>query len=243
MRPPAIPVATGDVHDVPVGVSLPGEDVCAARVRPTVENRPANAPFNRTRGVSANDEIPRVTGNFVGTTDEIIQWAACKWGLDLTWARNQAAIESFWRQNDAFGDFDSDPAGCLPGHPIGADGVPGQCPQSVGLLQVRYPYHRSAFENNNAIRSTAYNVDYAWSFWRRCFEGELTWLNMEERGRQYSAGDGLGCMGVWFSGRWYTDAAVRYMNRLPSAGGSIPLPTSIPGLTNVALRSGDRRGR
>ena len=182
--------------------------------------------FNRTRGVSANNETPRVTGNFVGTTDEIIQWAACKWGLDVTWARNQAAAESFWRQNDSFGDFGSDPAACLPGHPIGADGVPGQCPQSVGLLQVRYPFHRSAFENNNAIRSTAYNADYAWSFWRRCFEGEFTWLNSEVRGRQYAAGDGLGCMGVWFAGRWYTSQAITYMNRVPSAGRSIPTPPS-----------------
>ena len=223
---PELPAASGSVHDVGVGGTLPSEAQCAARVRPTAENRPANGPFNRTRGVSANNENPRVTGNFVGTTDEIIQWAACKWGLDVTWARNQAAAESFWRQNDSFGDFGSDPAACLPGHPIGADGVPGQCPQSVGLLQVRYPFHRSAFENNNAIRSTAYNADYAWSFWRRCFEGQFTWLNSVERGRQYAAGDGLGCMGMWFAGRWYTSAAIGYMGRVPSASGLIPTPTS-----------------
>ena len=27
------------------------------------------------------DYFPRITGNFTGTTDEIIQWAACKWGM------------------------------------------------------------------------------------------------------------------------------------------------------------------
>ena len=101
-------------------------------------------------------------------------------------------------------------------------------PQSIGLLQVRYPYHQSAFENNNAIRSTAYNADYAWSVWRRCFEGEYTWLNDVERGRTYAAGDGLGCMGVWFSGRWYTSAAVGYMNRISTAGNSIPPPPTGP---------------
>ena len=106
-------------------------------------------------------------GNFVGTTDEIIQWAACKWGMDVQWAHNQAALESFWYMST-----------------VGDNG------ESFGLLQVRRPYHASAFENENAVRSTAYNADYAWSIWRRCFEGEYTWLNDYERGRQYTAGDG-----------------------------------------------------
>ena len=155
------------------------------------ENRPANAPYNSVRGSSPNDENPRVTGNFTGTTDEILQWAACKWGLDPNWARAQAAIESWWLQTS-----------------VGDNG------ESFGILQDRRPYHPSAFEDDNAIRSTAYNADYAWSVWRRCFEGEYTWLNTVERGRQYTAGDGLGCMGFWFSGRWYTAAAVGYMDRV-----------------------------
>ena len=115
---------------------------------------------------------------------------------------------------------------CLPGHSIGADGRPNECPEATGLLQVRYQYHLSAFEDNNATRSTAYNADYAWSIWRRCFEGEYTWLNDVEHGEgaTYTAGDGLGCMGVWFSGRWYTDDAIGYMERLPTAGSGIPMP-------------------
>ena len=223
--PAAIPNASGPVHVVPVGGELPGEAECADRVVPTAENRPENVPFNSTRGTSPNDENPRVTGNFVGTTDEIIQWAACKWGMDPTWARNQAALESFWIHTTV-ADFATDPAVCLPGHSIGADGRPNECPEATGLLQVRYQYHLSAFEDNNAIRSTAYNADYAWSIWRRCFEGEYTWLNDVEHGEgaTYTAGDGLGCMGVWFSGRWYTDDAIGYMERLPTAGSGIPMP-------------------
>ena len=38
----------------------------------------------------------RVTGNFTGTTDEIIQWAACKWGIDEDIVRAQMAKESWW---------------------------------------------------------------------------------------------------------------------------------------------------
>ena len=40
----------------------------------------------------------RVTGNFTGTTDQIIQWAACKWGIDEDIVRAQAAKESGWHQ-------------------------------------------------------------------------------------------------------------------------------------------------
>ena len=225
----AIPTASGPVHVVPVGGALPSDAECADRVVPTAENRPENIPFNNTRGSSPNDENPLVTGNFVGTTDEIIQWASCKWGMDPTWARNQAALESFWIHT-TIADFATDPAVCLPGHPIGVDGRPGECPEATGLLQIRIQYHPTAFEDDNAIRSTAYNADYAWSIWRRCFEGEYTWLNEVERGEgaTYAAGDGLGCMGVWFSGRWYTEAAVGYMDRLPTAGSGIPMPAPAP---------------
>ena len=200
---PPMPEVSGPVHDVPAGGALPSEATCAARVQRVAESRPQNASANQTRGSSPNNENPRVTGNFVGTTDEIIQWAACKWGLDPSWARAQALVESFWIQST-----------------VGDNG------ESFGLLQVRRPYHQSAFEGENAVRSTAYNADYAWSIWRRCFNGEYTWLNTVERGRNYAAGDSLGCIGLWFAGRWYTDAAVGYMNRV--AGTSVPSTPSPP---------------
>jgi hypothetical protein len=40
--------------------------------------------------------LPRVDGQFTGTTDEIIQWAACKWGLPDNLLRAEAAHESSW---------------------------------------------------------------------------------------------------------------------------------------------------
>ena len=59
---------------------------------------PTNATYNATRGTTANTAYPRVTGNFTGTTDEILQWAACKWGIDEDLVRAQVAIESWWDQ-------------------------------------------------------------------------------------------------------------------------------------------------
>ena len=78
---------------------------------------------------------------------------------------------------------------------------------------MRFLYHGEAYEDENAIRSSAYNADYAYAVWRTCFEGEFTWLNTVERGAAYSAGDLRGCMGVWFSGRWYVPDAYDYLGR------------------------------
>ena len=45
---------------------------------------------------------------------------------------------------------------------------------------------------------------------RNCFEGNEGWLNQFERGRDYAAGDLWGCVGLWFSGRWYYGGAIEY---------------------------------
>ena len=103
-----------------------------------------------------------------------------------------------------------DTGDCAPGHPIGADGRPGECPESVGLMQVRTPYFRDSVDGS--LRSSAYNLDVALNAWRNCFDGKDTWLNDVERGRQYGAGDAWGCIGKWFSGRWYTGPAQTYIN-------------------------------
>jgi autotransporter family porin len=151
----------------------------------------------------------RVTGNFTGTTDEIIQWAACKWGIDEDIVRAQVAKESYWTQ-DAAGDYGSDPKSCVPGQTIGENrDQPGQCPQSIGLMQVRYPYWSWAFPG--ATASSAYNLDAALAARRNCFDGNETWLNTVEGGKDYAAGDIWGCIGLWFSGRWYDQPAKDYI--------------------------------
>jgi hypothetical protein len=42
--------------------------------------------------------LRRVDGRFTGTTDEILQWAACKWGLPDNLLRADAVDESTWFQ-------------------------------------------------------------------------------------------------------------------------------------------------
>jgi autotransporter family porin len=196
---------------LPPGSALPSDGECAARVRPTAEIRPQNATYNARRGhadTSQPGTYARVTGNFTGTTDEIIQWAACKWGFDEDVVRAQTAKESWWSQRSG-GDLTGDASLCPPGHGIGVDGHPGQCPESWGVQQVRYPYFRWAFMD--ALDSTAYNLDVALAARRSCYEGYETWLNTVDRGRDYAKGDLWGCVGMWFSGRWYTQPAVDYI--------------------------------
>ncbi len=219
-RPVEPPVQFGTL---PPGARLPSGAECARLVRasPSPENRPANKKFNDTTGqrvtrafFPAGDSpqvstlAPLISGDFTGTTEEILRWAACKWGIDQNIVFAQAAVESWWEQ-DNLGDWGTDAALCPPGHGLGADGTPGECPQSYGILQTRYPYERASWPGVG--RSTAMNVDAAYAIWRSCYDGYEVWLNNEPRGQQYHAGDLWGCVGRWYAGSWHTAAANQYI--------------------------------
>ncbi len=194
------PPSTGHFNTLPPGSALPSDATCAAQVRRATEIRPQNATYNQIKGFGTPANAPsalfkRVTGNFTGTTDEIIQWAACKWGIDEDIVRAQTAKESWWTMTA-----------------VGDNG------ESFGLMQVRQPYIAWAFNNGNgdAKSSSAFNMDVALAYRRNCLEGNETWLNTVDRGRDYAAGDLWGCVGLWFSGRWYTQPSVQYINDVQS---------------------------
>jgi autotransporter family porin len=187
--PPPTNPGSGHFSTLPLGAALPSGAECAGRVRSAVEIRPENAAPNANRGSRANANTrtdwsgwTRVDGAFSGTTDEIIQWAACKWGIDEDIVRAQVIKESYWYMS-----------------------TNGDGGDSWGLGQVRASAHPSAFQYSVTARnSSAYNLDYTYASWRACFEGNYTWLNnTSERTGTYGPGDVWGCVGVWFSGRWY----------------------------------------
>lgn len=199
---------TGHFITLPPGSQLPSDAQCAARVRrsswePRADNYQANhtnvyAQGHRLTGsyLKAYGYQSRVTGNFTGTTDEIIQWAACKWGFDEDDIRAQAVQESYWHQS-ALGD-------CRGGTVPETHGC-----QSVGIMQVKGadipPTHPGTWPY--AYQSTAFNLDYTLAVRRACFEGKETWL-----GNGYHAGDVWGCVGRWFSGRWHDGGAQNYIH-------------------------------
>ncbi len=221
----APPVSTKYFGTLPPGAKLPSDAECAAAVKARPENKRSNASANATLGnqhiatnffsgddARANTEIGvRVTGNFTGTTDEILQWAACKWGIDEDTVRAQAAVESWWLQGTK-GDWTTDSSRCAPGHGLGVDGKAGQCPESFGILQNRYPYEQSGWPGID--KSTAFNADLAYGIWRVCYEGYEGWLNDVDRGSTYGAGDAWGCIGRWYAGRWHTQAAETYITKV-----------------------------
>ena len=225
---PLVLVPSSKFTTLPPGSALPSDAQCAARVKHKPENKRVNVTYNATPGNQqlgsdifggddprAYAEIGfRVTGYFSGTTDEILQWAACKWGIDEDIVRAQAAIESWWHQ-DAKGDWGTDSNRCPPGHGLGVDDPvdhPDTCPESWGLLQTRYPYQASAWPG--MANSTAFEADTAYAIWRACYEGYEVWLNQVDHGQAYGPGDVWGCVGRWYAGRWHTAEAEYYIGRV-----------------------------
>jgi hypothetical protein len=208
---------------LPPGAKLPSGAQCARLVRasPSPEIRPANEPFNATIGYQvgpgffvAGDSplvktlVPLINGDFTGTTEEILRWAACKWGIDQDIVFAQAAVESWWNQ-DELGDWATQASLCAPGHGLGSDGKPGQCPASFGILQDKYVFEKPGWPGLGI--STAMDVDVAYAIWRSCYDGYEVWLNDQPRGSQYHAGDLWGCVGRWSAGSWYTGEANQYI--------------------------------
>lgn len=205
------------------GAELPTGDQCASWVRATgdgTESRPDNTAANAsvptasvTDGLiidgadtARNQRLaPRIDGDFTGTTEQILRWGACKWGFDEDMTRARAVAESSWRMSTT-GDRTEDAGLCA------RIGLSAPCPQSYGLLQVKGTVHEGTYPTS--VRATAFGVDYAMAWLRACFEGGFGWLEGTGDGRGYGAGDELGCVGAWFSGRWWDQAANDYVGKV-----------------------------
>jgi len=137
----------------------------------------------------------RITGNFTGTTDEIIQWAAWKWGLDEDIIRAAAVNESGWDQANA-GD------------------VVNGTPYSFGIMQVRRPdgQQYNGWQGTHPLsqQSTPFNIDFYGAVLRSGIDGYQTW--MLSRWPTMNNADVWGWVGAWYSGQWYDAGAVNYIN-------------------------------
>jgi hypothetical protein len=192
--------------------------------------------------------LPRVDGQFTGTTDEIFQWAACKWGLPDDLLRGVAYRESQWYQYETY------PSGrCLPdygctdlfssatgdsevycdglatyGYDYQKDFGSGRCPKTFSIVSVmswedpswgrKWPEHQNGTFPFNR-KSTAFAVDYYGSYLRGCYEG-WSYLGMK------TAGDLDGCVGSWYSGAWHDTAGDGYLRRVRDAMNTRPWLTT-----------------
>lgn len=173
----------------------------AKRVRGHFEPRPQNRKANHRvptkrqlrlfrKQNTANPYAKWVTGNYRGTTDQIIQWAAAKWGLDVDYMRATAAVETWWVMSF-----------------VGNEGT------AFGLYQVRKPYHCEGKVVCGLFRhDTAMNADYYGAIIRSYFDGKQTWLNtVTGNGKRYAKGDFWGSVGYWAAGRWWVPAGDIYI--------------------------------
>jgi autotransporter family porin len=179
------------------GSPILSDDAANARVRRSAwEPRPQNATANSRvptatelssfRAASNNQSpyVPLVTGAFTGTTDELIQWAAHKWGFDEDVMRAEAVNESSWVQAAA-----------------GDGGI------SYGLMQIKSTVWRGTSPLSRV--STAFNLDMYGAILRQCYDGKATWL-----GNGYKGGDLWGCLGYYYSGNWYDSGAQAYITHV-----------------------------
>jgi hypothetical protein len=200
------------------GTPLPSARQCTARVRRSAwEPRPENEEANRTvppQPVSLgefsqftdewNEQYrTRITGNFRGTTDEIIQWAACKWGWSDDIVRAEAVRESEWRMHTE-GDVEPRSEGVCT-----FDDTRDPCPTSFGIMQVKWQFHpevadpRVGSSYPLSKQSTAFNIDLQLAEMRGCYDGMSSYLGD-------TRGDVWGCLGSWWSGEWHDEGGDRY---------------------------------
>jgi hypothetical protein len=137
---------------------------------PTAEELHA---FYRARSSAGLTTVKRdpylrfVTGGFSGTTDEIIQWAAWKWGIPADWLRAVYVDESWWRQS-ARGDLHYVGLTNVWKYPPqsrqtnGGGAYTGRVWESLGLSQVKWRPDGSLGSGTEPLRwkSTAFSVDY-----------------------------------------------------------------------------------
>jgi len=202
--PAPAPAPTAKSTWRPVGSPILSDAEAAAHVRLSDwEPRAGNTVPNHTVPTQAQRDFYNAqsqnyqtrglfTGNYTGTTDEIIQWVSWKWGLDEDVVRAVAATESWWNQN-AYG-FDY---------------------QGGGLMSPTWSQNPGL--NPIGMTSTAANLEVFAGYMREYYDnpdGRSNWFNDVDHGQTYSAGDEWGSIGAWYAGRWHTAAAEAYITKV-----------------------------
>jgi Bacterial Ig domain len=235
---------SGAVHfnTLPPHSALPSDSQCAALIATTPETMPGNASYNSSSVIPSSatltgvhtapvygatwvpaSDFTRVDGDYSGSTDMILRWTACKWGIDEDVVRAQAWNESGWSQTDV-GDWRTTLADCEMGIWNGWTGT--GCYQSHGILEVKL-FDFNAYPE--AITSTAANADFRMAYQRACMNGDISYLSSDTPTSGYptypnGTTDQIlwGCIGDWYSGDWYDSGALSYIAQVQQYYASKP---------------------
>jgi hypothetical protein len=197
----------------PAGSAPLSDADAAARVTPARETIAANAAANAYRpsageldafrngqkdkygrtAVMYNPLTARVTGGFSGTTDEILQWAAHKWGIPEDVVRAVAVNESGWKMSQ-LGDRKTVANPLLYPAQSRIAGT-SDVYQSLGVTQIKWtPEGLHPGTEPLRWKSTAFSADYWGSVIRYYFNGVCDWC-----GTGYSAGQDWASIGAWYN--------------------------------------------
>jgi len=169
-----------------------------------------------------------VDGHYTGTSDMIVRWASCKWGIDEDVVRAQTTSEHWsWDTTTAHGDKRTDRAQCVNGN---FDALwnylcPNCCYQTWSNWQTKVFYNWQTWPMMDT--STAFGADFRYADQRACMNGDLAGAFAHDpvfNGHSYTqdiaSGDLetilWGCIGAHYSGSWYdgdaNTGAINYIN-------------------------------
>ena len=163
--------------------------------------------------VQSNPYYQYVTGHYTGTTDEIIQWAAWKWGIPEDWLRAQYVQESFWHMS-GLGDVQTVSASVYNLYPSQAR-IPGTLNvyQTMGISQIKWSPDGQFGPGTEPLRwkSTAFAVDYEAATIRFYFDDPLG-LRTAWGDPSYVAGQTWNSIGAWYeSFPWNSTGQQKYI--------------------------------
>ncbi|PZS11770.1 MAG: hypothetical protein DLM64_05985, partial [Solirubrobacterales bacterium] len=129
------------------------------------------------------------------STDDLIQWAAHKWGIPEDVIRAQMAVESWWHQSQ-LGDRTTVSSSWYGLYPVQAQ-IAGTSDvyESMGVMQVRWHADDSLSAGTEPLRwqSTAFNLDYYAASIRYYYDGYCSWCSAG-----YTAGQAWSSIGAWY---------------------------------------------
>jgi hypothetical protein len=217
---------------------------------PRPENIPANgkappAGYSTPRIQAYPEKIwARVTGKCPlenPTTDELIQWAAAKWGLPDDLLRSVMVQESHWNQDrkdangvpiygNGYGDYNATgtPASSGYNQSLGGtfiDPKRPNGPESYGICQIKWRSWRPnpPMTGDGTYPwceiSTPYALDFYGAVIRGLFEGWNQWMKggyaiYQQNLATGQRGDIWGCIGNWYSGDWYGLTTTSYLTNV-----------------------------
>lgn len=244
--PASTPTPSGYFGTLPPNAALPSEVSCSSALlsQPSSEGIPANISYNHTtptaaelstfhalplwQGEALTADFARVDGDFTATTDQIIRWAACKWGLDENALRAEAWYETNWIESSR-GDKRTDATQCQTPNWNGWDGT--ECWQSYGMFQAKVFDYNIWPEGRD---STAFNSDFRAAYLRACMNGDMPYLSRAGTPvpgyPTYPSVDPnymfWGCMGEWASGAWFDVGATEYITFVRRTKLAAPWPNA-----------------